>query len=301
MFHWQPRLSINQGVCMLSPGFYHLDTYATIFLVVQTFSPTQPYMMNALFPFDLICKWSEVSMQCPPATNLVIITPEMSTVLCVGWSLFFQISPFKGLLERASTFTYSRGRWGSKRENESPEPSQDETSCPGFWLHSSSLHGRKRRFNQFQAFSLDQQKTGHCRPRTKMWYLGQRGRTLFPGPQGSSQATEPQKHSDHLHGHPGLDLPGLSWLQMSRGWLGPLTLCPWKLPFCSPVSLQSHWLVPFLLPFHPFLFISSASVLMLSLPQRLVAVTRFSLLPLCLALLHEALLLSRLCVSASSF
>ena len=168
---------------------------------------------------------------------------------------FFQISPFKGLLERASTFTYSRGRWGSKRENESPEPSQDETSCPGFWLHSSSLHGRKRWFNQVQAFSLDQQKLGHCRPRTKMWYLGQRGRTLFSGPQGSPQATESQKHSDHLHGHPGLDLPGLAWLQMSRGWWGPLTLCPWKLPFCSLVSLQSNWLVPFLLPFHPFLFI----------------------------------------------
>ena len=83
----EPRLSINQGVCMLSPGFYHSDTDASIFLVVQTFSPTQPYMMNVLFPFDFVCKWSEVSMQCPPATNLVIITPEMSTVLCVGWSL----------------------------------------------------------------------------------------------------------------------------------------------------------------------------------------------------------------------
>lgn len=36
---------------------------------------------------------------------------------------FFQISPFKGLPERASAFTYSRGRWGSKRENELLEPS----------------------------------------------------------------------------------------------------------------------------------------------------------------------------------
>lgn len=111
---------------------------------------------------------------------------------------------------------------------------------------------------------------------TKKWYLGQRGRTLFPGPQGSSQVTESQKRSGHLHGHPGLDLPGPSWLQMSRGWLEPLTLCPWKLPFRSLASLQSNWLVPFFCRFtssfssSSFLFfISSASFLMLSLPQRL--------------------------------
>ena len=42
---------------------------------------------------------------------------------------------------------------------------------------------------------------------------------------------------------------------MSRGWLEPLTFRPWKLPFRSLVSLQGNWLVPFLLPFHPFLFI----------------------------------------------
>ena len=87
-FHRQPRLSINQGLCPLSPGFYHSDTDASVFPVDQTLSPRHPYTMHVLFPFDFIHKWPEISIPCPPVTNLVIMTPEMSIVLCVGWKVF---------------------------------------------------------------------------------------------------------------------------------------------------------------------------------------------------------------------
>lgn len=57
--------------------------------------------------------------------------------------------------------------------------------------------------------------------------------------------------------------PRTSWTGPARtslaadeqGMVGALDSLPLKTPILQPVSLQSNWLVPFLLPFHPFLFI----------------------------------------------
>lgn len=255
-FHWQPRLSINQGVCMLSPGFYHSDTDASIFLVVQTFGPTQPYMMNALFPFELICKWSEVSMQCPPATNLVIITPEMSTVLCVGWSLSSRSVHSKDF-QKEHQPSLTAGEDEAQREKMS-RPSLRRTRHHAHVSDSTlprSMVGRDDSI-RFRLSALINRRQDTADPELKCGTLDREGERSSRDPRAHPRPQNPRSTpiiSMDILDWTCQDHPGCRWA--GDGW-GPWPSALENSHSAALFLFRANWLVPFLLPFHPFLFIS---------------------------------------------
>lgn len=277
---------------MLSPGFYYSDTDAGTFLVEQTFSPTQPYTMNTLFPFNLICKWPEVSMQCPQATNLVIITPEMSTVLCVGWNLSSRSVHSKDFQKECQP-SLTAGEDEAQREKMScpslrrtRHHAQDSDSTP-----PRPVVGRDDSI-RFTLSALINRRQGTTDPELNCVPWTERENSL-PGTAGLI---------------PGYRIPEALCSSPWTAWAGPartilaadeqrmvgaLDLPPLKTPIPQPCFSSEQLVSPFPsavspLPFHLLRFYFSSQVLLFScfpFLRGLLQVACFSLLLLCLALL----------------